>query len=117
MRFSIGDLVTERKSNYWYFHSFGFHSHSPPYENIYEYWSGYEDYDEDTMSKSMPIVGIVMDVETNDANSYYTQSFFTYRIWWINCSPDEGYLMQRWFYEDELRLLSKINTSNAEPER
>ena len=110
MRFSIGDLVTERKSNYWYFHSYGFGRHLT-YDSIYEYWNAY---DEEEERRSIPIIGIVMSIESNEANDYYTESYYTYRVWWINCPPDESYLMQRYFYEDELRLLSKINTSTVE---
>ena len=114
MRFSVGDLVTERKSNYWYFHSYGFGMH-PTYDSVYDYWDAYGERMEQP-ERAVPIIGVVMEIVMHDANSYYTETYSTYRIWWLNCPNDELYLMQRYFYEDELRLLSKINTNSSESE-
>ena len=104
MRFSVGDLVTERRTNYWHFHSYGYGFRL---RDIHDYWDDY--YNNVRFEPYVPTVGIIIRIDYNDANSFYTETYNTYRVWWINCPVDEQYMMQRSFYGDELRLLSKIN--------
>jgi len=112
VRFSIGDLVAEKKVNHWYFsgsgHGYGYTMY--PYYTPDEYW---DEYYERAQSKT-PSIGIVIDVKENDPAGYYQmETFMTYRVMWLNLE-EHDYMMNRWFYGDELRLLSKINRSKSE---
>ena len=107
MRFSVGDLVAEKKINHWYFAEgeYGYGYTLAPHYAPAEYWDEYYD----RAKNRSPVVGIVMEAKENDLQGYYeTEAYMTYRIMWLN-TEDDDWMMSRWFYGDELRLLSKTN--------
>jgi len=106
MKFSIGDLVVEKRVNHWFF-SLGQYS-MYPYEN--DYW---DEYYKDSLQKK-PNIGIVIEVFKNPPDGYQVEIFQTYRVMWLNCSNQDMFMMNRHFYSDELRLLSKINNEDSD---
>ena len=107
VKFSIGDLVAEKKVNHWYFadNHYGFGYALSPYYAPDEYWDEYYE----RAKNRTPAIAIIMDAKENDFTGYYeANTLMTYRIMWLNAEEDD-YMMSRWFYGDELRLLSKIN--------
>ena len=108
MKFSIGDLVVEKRVNHWYFADSHYgYSIFPYYEN--NYW---DEYYKDSLDKK-PNIGIVIEVYKNPPNGYQVELYETYRVMWLNCPAQESYMMNRQFYSDELRLLSKINSEDS----
>ena len=106
MRFSVGDLVAEKRTNHWYFTSYGVYAHQYS-EHIGEYYN--------KTSGHKPLIGIIIDVMDNlDSNYYIDGAYLTYKVMWINIDPQEAYLMDRYFFGDELRLISKINNNLEE---
>jgi len=107
VKFSVGDLVTERKSNLWYLTqetSYEYYPHIP--HSMSEYWV---DYANKRRTEKLSI-GIVMAVKENEPNSYYMERYYTYEVLWTSVSESaSNSVMNRQFLEDELRLLSKIN--------
>ena len=105
MRFSIGDLVAEKTINHWYFTTYGYNFSMSPYYSD-GYWEEYYDKTKDRE----PLVGLIIDIKDGSHDPYYTTdaSSKTYKILWLNVSEDD-YMMNRYFFGDELRLLSKIN--------
>ena len=112
VRFSIGDLIVEKRMNHWFYagDTYGFGYTMSPYYSP-SYW---EDYYEVAKTKKPP-VGIVIDVKENEPTGYYQADvFMSYRVMWLNLDEEsDAFLMERWFYGDELRLLSKINRSRT----
>ncbi len=114
MRFSIGDLVVEKKINHWYFSNYGYGGYTmTPYYTAQEYWDEYYD----RLSTRKPLLGIVVDIAQSDPLHYFgsesEESQMTYKVLWLNIERDD-YMMNRYFYGDELRLLSKINRKTDE---
>lgn len=103
MRFSVGDLVAEKKTNHWFFTNYGLYGYAHPSS---EYW---DEYYERTKHQK-PLIGIVIEVVEKDEEDYYIiNKYNTYKVMWINCTDHMTYLMDRYFFGDELRLISKIN--------
>lgn len=108
MKFSIGDLVTERKSSLWYLTqqtNFDYYPYIP--HGMSEYWN---DYASKKAQDEKLSIGIVTAVYENEPNSYYTERYCTYEVLWTSVGTDLfNNLKRKRFMEDELRLLSKIN--------
>ena len=107
VKFSIGDLVTERKSNLWYLTqetSYEYFPHLP--HSMSEYWTDYVNKREAAALS----IGIIIDIHDNEPNSYFVDRYYTYEVLWTNM-PDNTFrtMSHKLFLEDELRLLSKIN--------
>lgn len=109
MKFAVGDLVTERKSNLWYLTqetSYEYYPHIP--HSMSEYWT---DYAEKRQRERLSI-GIVTGVVENEPNAYYAERYYTYEVLWTSIGESSfSSIMNRQYLEDELRLLSKINRS------
>ena len=105
MRFSIGDLVVEKTINHWYFTTYGYNFSMSPYYSD-GYWEEYYD----RAKEREPLIGLVIDVRVGEPSFYYDGevNHQTYKVLWLNVDLDD-YMMQRYFFGDELRLLSKIN--------
>ena len=113
MRFLVGDLVTEKTLNHWYFTTYGYgFSMSPEY-----YPDGYwDDYYENAKNKK-PRIGIIIDIKDHAGYEFYGDdaNHKTYKVMWLNLGADD-YMMDRYFFGDELRLLSKIYQGKDEDE-
>jgi hypothetical protein len=99
-------LVVEKRINHWYFTTYGEGYAMLPYHTG-DYW---DEYYCQSLDKK-PLLGIVLEVAVNHANGFYVDKYRTYRVMWLNCPDRERFMMNRQFYGDELRLLSKINYS------
>ena len=106
--FSIGDLVIEKRFNFWYFSHPGIYGYEPHASS--EYWDEYNI----RYKNAKPLIGIVIEIVKNDANDYYAERYTTYKVMWLSLSEQEHFLKDRYFFSDELRLLSKINHSQEE---
>ena len=107
MKFSIGDLVTERKSNLWYLTQETTYEYFPylPH-SMSEYWNEHINKRKEDIS-----IGIITNIYENEPNSYYVVKYYTYSVLWttVNNNSFSSNMNHRHFLEDELRLLSKIN--------
>lgn len=112
VKFSVGDLVTERKSNLWYLTqetTYEYFPHVP--HSMSEYWTDYVN----NRQASKLSIGIIIDVYENEPNSYFVEKYFTYNVMWTNVDAGSfNNMNHKHFLEDELRLLSKINKGISE---
>lgn len=112
MKFSVGDLVTERKSNLWYLTQETTYEYFPylPH-SMSEYWTDYVN----NRQASKLSIGIIIDIYENEPNSYFVEKYFTYNVMWTNVDVGSfNNMNHKHFLEDELRLLSKINKRISE---
>ena len=92
--FKIGDLVAEDYSLYWYFHN-----------KSYNWIANEADPSE---GEPKQVIGIVMDVRKRYPDQFFDIPYFVYHVKWFN--PPQGANMDaRYFYEDELVLLSRAH--------
>lgn len=92
--FKIGDLVAEDYSLYWYFHN-----------KSYNWIANEADPSE---GEPKQVIGIVMDVRKRYPDQFFDIPYFVYHVKWFN--PPQGTNMDaRYFYEDELILLSRAH--------
>lgn len=92
--FKIGDLVAEDYSLYWYFHN-----------KSYNWIANEADPSE---GEPKQVIGIVMDVRKRYPDQFFDIPYFVYHVKWFN--PPQGANMDaRYFYEDELILLSRAH--------
>ena len=106
MRFSIGDLVVEKTINHWYFTTYGYNFSMSPYYSD-GYWEEYYD----KAKQREPYIGLIIDIKDTEPPlaTYDTDiNYRTYKVMWLNVQDDD-YMMHRYFFGDELRLISKIN--------
>ena len=90
--FKVGDLVAEDYSLYWYFHN-----------KSYNWISNEADPSE---GEANQVIGIVMSVKKRYPDQFFDIPYFIYHVKWFN--PPQGANMDsRYFYEDELILLSR----------
>ena len=70
------------------------------------YWEEYYE----KSSERQPLIGLVIDIRIGYGQGMYSDglSHKTYKVVWLNIEPND-YMMNRYFFGDELRLLSKIN--------
>ena len=93
MRFRIGDLVAEDTSLYWRFSRNSFiymNEDAPPQDG-----------------EPKKTIGIIMSVHKRFPDAFFDIPYFVYKIKWLN-APD-GFWDTKYFYEDELELLSRVN--------
>lgn len=92
--FKIGDLVAEDYSLYWYFHN-----------KSYNWIANEADPSE---GEPKQVIGIIMDVRKRYPDQFFDIPYFVYHVKWFN--PPQGANMDaRYFYEDELILLSRAH--------
>lgn len=92
--FKIGDLVAEDYSLYWYFHNKSYN------------WIANEA--DPSAGEPKQVIGIVMDVRKRYPDQFFDIPYFVYHVKWFN--PPQGANMDaRYFYEDELILLSRAH--------
>lgn len=107
VKFSIGDMVTERKTNFWYLTqetAYEYYPYLP--HSMSEYWDEYAKKNK----KDDVAIGIVTGIYKNEPNSYFAEVYYTYSVLWTSMpEKDRSFLNSRLYLEDELRLLSKVN--------
>ena len=102
--FKVGDLVAESYRPYWYYGMDSFY---------YGYGYGYDFRDEDYWTKPPHaggvVVGLVVEVTTREPypTEYHVALSTVYRVKWLN-APYGDWRDWRYFYEDELKLLSSV---------
>ena len=90
--FKVGDLVAEDYSLYWYFHNKSYN------------WIANEA--DPSQGSANQVIGIVMNVKKRYPDQFFDIPYFIYHVKWFN--PPQGANMDsRYFYEDELILLSR----------
>ena len=106
VKFSVGDLVTERKTNLWYLTQYSSYDYYPHYpHSMSEYWLDHESRQNEEIS-----IGIITEIHENEPNAYYVVKYYTYSVLWTTIGkPSFSNMNHRQYLEDELRLLSKIN--------
>ena len=106
MKFSVGDLVTERKTNLWYLTQYSSYDYYPHYpHSMSEYWLDHESRQNEEIS-----IGIITEIHENEPNAYYVVKYYTYSVLWTTIGkPSFSNMNHRQYLEDELRLRSKIN--------
>ena len=114
MRFSIGDLVVEKTLNHWYFTAYDYGFTMQGYYSE-DYWGEYYE----KRKEKEPLIGLIVDIRESTPSPFFDLEsdtcHQTYKVMWLNVGPDD-YMMSRYFFGDELRLLSKINNSGVEDE-
>jgi len=115
MRFSIGDLVVEKTVNHWYFTAYGYGFTMSPYYSEEDYWGEYYE----KQKEKEPLIGLIIDIRESQPSPFFDADpdicHRTYKIMWLNTSPND-FMISRYFFGDELRLLSKINNTGVDDE-
>ena len=100
MAFQVGDLVVEDHSLYWIF-----------YNKSYTFMKNEADPSQGEPEK---ILGVVTSVHKRYPDAFFEIPYFIYKIKWLN-SPHGVLWDDKYFYEDELILLSRVDPL-TEPE-
>ena len=100
MAFQVGDLVVEDHSLYWIF-----------YNKSYTFMKNEADPSQGEPEK---ILGVVTSVHKRYPDAFFEIPYFIYKIKWLN-SPHGILWDDKYFYEDELILLSRVDPL-TEPE-
>ena len=101
MPLRIGDLVAEDYNLYWKFSSRSY------------IWVR----DEADPSSGDPkqVIGIIISVHKRFPDAFFEIPYYVYKIKWLN--PPEGVMWDdKYFYEDELVLLSRVSKNEPDPE-
>jgi len=93
MQFRVGDLVAEDPSLYWNFS-----------RSSYIFMTEEADPSEGDHRK---VIGIVMSVHKRFPDAFFDIPYFVYKVKWLN-APNK-YWDDKYFYADELELLSRVN--------
>ena len=94
MSFQIGDLVAEDYSLYWIF-----------YNNSYTFMKNEAD---PSQGEAKKVIGVVTSVHKRYPDAFFEIPYFIYKIKWLN-SPHGVLWDDKYFYEDELILISRVN--------
>ena len=94
MSFQIGDLVAEDYSPYWMF-----------YNKSYTFMKNEAD---PSQGEAKKIIGVVTSVHKRYPDAFFEIPYFIYKIKWLN-SPHGVLWDDKYFYEDELILISRVN--------
>ncbi len=94
MAFHVGDLVAEDYSLYWMF-----------YNKSYQFMKNEADPSQGEPEK---VIGVVTSVHKRYPDAFFEIPYFIYKIKWLN-SPHGVLWDDKYFYEDELILLSRVN--------
>ena len=102
MRFRVGDLVAEDTNLYWRFS-----------KNSFVFMSEESDPSEGDIMKT---IGIVISVHKRFPDAFFDIPYYVYKIKWLNAR--EGQIWDdKYFYGDELELLSRVNhDDDSDPE-
>ncbi len=95
MSLNVGDLVSEDHTLYWKF-----------YNKSYIFLK-----DEADPSSGLPkrVIGIVTSVHKRYPDAFFDIPYYVYKIKWLN-APQGSYWDDKYFYEDELILLSRVES-------
>lgn len=103
MPFRVGDLVAEDQSLYWRFYNKSFifiNEEADPSEG-----------------EAKKIIGLVMSVHKRFPDAFFDIPYYVYKIKWLNAPNESGVFWDdKYFYEDELVLLSRVNPDEPDPE-
>lgn len=94
MSFHVGDLVAEDYSLYWMF-----------YNKSYQFMKNEADPSQGEPEK---VIGVITSVHKRYPDAFFEIPYFIYKIKWLN-SPHGVLWDDKYFYEDELILLSRVN--------
>ena len=102
MQFRVGDLVAEDNDLYWRFS-----------KNSFIFISEEADPSEGEPRKT---IGVVMSVHKRFPDAFFDIPYYVYKVKWLNAKA--GALWDdKYFYEDELELLSRVNhDDDSDPE-
>ena len=102
MRFRVGDLVAENTNLYWRFS-----------KSSFVYMSEEADPLE---GDAMKTIGIVISVHKRFPDAFFDIPYIVYKIKWLN-APEGNIFDNKYFYDDELELLSRVNyDDDSDPE-
>lgn len=101
MAFRVGDLVAEDYTLYWNF-----------YNKSYQYIKNEAD---PSQGEAQQTIGIITSVHKRFPDAFFEIPYYVYKIKWLN-SPHGVLWDDKYFYEDELVLLSRVNNDEADPE-
>lgn len=101
MALCVGDLVAEDHTLYWNF-----------YNKSYTFISEESDPSQGEPEK---IIGIITPVHKRFPDAFFEIPYYVYKIKWLN-SPHGVLWDDKFFYEDELILLSRVCREGSDPE-
>ena len=101
MALRVGDLVAEDYTLYWRF-----------YNRSYHYMTNVADPDE---GEAQQTIGIITSVHKRYPDAFFEIPYYVYKIKWLN-SQHGIYWDDKYFYEDELILLSRVHQDEPDPE-
>lgn len=101
MAFRVGDLVAEDYTLYWNF-----------YNKSYQYIKNESD---PSQGEAEQVIGIITSVHKRFPDAFFEIPYYVYKIKWLN-SPHGVLWDDKYFYEDELVLLSRVNHDDTDPE-
>lgn len=102
MRFRVGDLVAENENLYWRFS-----------RSSFIFISEEADPSEGDAKRTL---GVVMSVHKRFPDAFFDIPYYVYKIKWLN-AKEGNYWDDKYFYEDELELLSRVNHDDvSDPE-
>lgn len=94
MRFRVGDLVAENYNLYWRFS-----------RNSFVYLNEEADPSEGEPRK---VIGIIVSVHKRFPDAFFDIPYYVYKVKWLNATQGAVW-DDKYFYEDELELLSRVN--------
>lgn len=97
MPLNIGDLVSEDHNLYWKF-----------YSKSYIFLKNEAD---PSAGDAKRVIGVVTSVHKRYPDAFFDIPYFIYKVKWLN-APQGSYWDDKYFYEDELILLSRVKTGN-----
>lgn len=101
MALRVGDLVAEDYTLYWKF-----------YNKSYHYMTNVADPSEGEAEQT---IGIITSVHKRYPDAFFEIPYYVYKIKWLN-SPQGIHWDDKYFYEDELILLSRVHQDEPDPE-
>ena len=94
MRLRVGDIVAENYNLYWRFS-----------RNSFIYLNEEADPSD---GPARQIIGIIISVHKRFPDAFFDIPYYVYKVKWLN-SPQGVVWDDKYFYEDELELLSRVN--------
>lgn len=101
MPLRVGDLVSEDHNLYWQFSTRSY---------IFQ-----RDEADPSIGAPKKIIGIIMSVHKRFPDAFFEIPYYVYKIKWLN-APEGVMWDDKYFYEDELVLLSRVNSEEPDPE-
>lgn len=101
MPLRVGDLVAEDYNLYWKFSSRSY------------VWI--RDESDPSVGEPKQIIGIIISVHKRFPDAFFEIPYYVYKIKWLN-APEGIMWDDKYFYGDELVLLSRVSREEPDPE-